>query len=429
MATSDFTCPLCGYKAPQPLFENVDEDQLRCRRCRGTFADPDAFSASASYADCDSLRPVTRFPFALHGDNAYIHVRDGYMALVVGGGQRRWVSARDCHITDLPGSIQVYYVCLSPQVTWGTQGIREFGAYGAARFSMTEEYVRAFYDGNGQVLALDDHLRRTMSHYATNFVRAEIDKQNIGLLERQDDYMGMLGEVEKGLSLVQIMPMGYRNAGGRVGTFSYYISGYEPEEPAAPQKESKPPVELLTPPKPTYTVREGVEEVFWKGRDRMERHKAGEVIGADSLRDVKRVFRFRRKEFDLPYGWGLYNQAHSASGYFSAQGTISFYIDSTVRLGELLSESKSWKEFDGQFFTNVLKKELSTAMKTIVGDISRKEDFDPEKMNSYLSAMSVSLTSLLNGEGLFGREPAFRQYGLRVKGADILGVTFYAVRR
>ena len=43
--------------------------------------------------------------------------------------------------------------------------------------------------------------------------------------------------------------------------------------------------------------------------------------------------------------------------------------------------------------------------------------------------MSVELTELLNGEGVHDREPAFRQYGLRVRQADILSIDFYSRRR
>ena len=108
MPTNDFVCPLCRYKAPLALFENMGEGQMRCRRCRSKFPDPNAYSAGVAYADCDSRRAVTRFPFSMNGSaGAVIRVRDGYMALISSGGQRRWVNEPNCRLPALSGASRV----------------------------------------------------------------------------------------------------------------------------------------------------------------------------------------------------------------------------------------------------------------------------------------------------------------------------------
>ena len=145
MAISEFTCPHCMYHAPLPYFVNEDDSKMKCMRCRSRFDDPNAYLADITYADCNCLRPVTRFPFALKGENTIIHVRDGYMALIVGAaGVRLWIEEKNCHITNMPDGFQLYFVCLKPNVTWGTDSLEKFGVYGNAQLSISQEYVKEF---------------------------------------------------------------------------------------------------------------------------------------------------------------------------------------------------------------------------------------------------------------------------------------------
>ena len=75
MEATRFTCPHCLYEAELHMFENMANGKLKCRRCRSEVQDPNAFSAQRTYADCDSHRAVTRFPFHLNGKDAMIRVR------------------------------------------------------------------------------------------------------------------------------------------------------------------------------------------------------------------------------------------------------------------------------------------------------------------------------------------------------------------
>ena len=162
---------------------------------------------------------------------------------------------------------------------------------------------------------------------------------------------------------------------------------------------------------------------------RPERHKARERIDANTLNGAEKLVRYLKKEFDFPYGWGIYDQPRPISGYYSAQGTISFFVDSTERLSLLLAKTRSWQEFEDQFFINVIKKELSSTLRDILNARIGRPGFDEQRIGDYLSTMSVEMTNLLNGEGSSAREPAFRMHGLRVKQADILSICFYTDRR
>ena len=85
------------------LFDNIDNGKLKCRRCRNTADDPNAYGAESTYADCDSRRVVTRFPFALDGRDAVIQVRQGYMALAVGNdGSTIWLRQLKNRISNMP---------------------------------------------------------------------------------------------------------------------------------------------------------------------------------------------------------------------------------------------------------------------------------------------------------------------------------------
>ena len=434
MATNSFSCPHCGYEAPLAWFENVGEGDLKCRRCRSRFPDPNAYLPGMAYADCDFLRPATRFPFSLDGASAMIHVREGYMALLSGGGGVRvWIEGPDCPVKDLPGDSHIYYVCLTPTVPWGTSGVEEFGVYGTAQLSLSRDYVKSFFGIDGSVSELEEHLRKLVNERVTEYVRSEIERNNINSLEHRDDYQRTLGTLEEGVSLTRIRPLGFRNAKGKTGSFSSVVSRDTQtgrSEPTVLLPTPPPPAEILKPPKKSYEIGSGVEELLLRGNSRPERHKAGERMDAERLRDVQKLIRYRSKEFELPFGWGVYNQTRPVSGYYSAQGTVSFYIDSTERLGLALDKTKSWKDFEDQFFTNVFKSEVSFWLRELLNSRFGRKDFDPNRIEDYLSAMSVELTDVLNGEGrAAGKEPAFRRFGLRVKQTDILGIDFYSVRR
>lgn len=431
MPVSDFTCPLCGYLAPQSLFENVDGNNIVCRCCRGKFRDPNAYTAGVSYADCDSQHPVTRFPFSLNGENSRIHVRNGYMALIAGNnGVRSWVEGQDRSVNDMTEGFQLYYVCLSPQIPWGVGGLEKFGAYGHVQVSLSREYVKEFFETNRNLLGLEEHLRKLINDRITGYMRSVIARNGAGLLEHKDEYQNILGVLENGVNIIRVTPVGYRSADKSTGAFSGYAPGGEQEENGAAQIDTKPAIDVIRPPKKSYTVAKGTEEYFICGLSKdNERHKSGERIDTDMLHGVVNIVRYGTKEFEFPFGWGLYNQPGSLSGCYAATGTISFYIDSTAKFGTLLSKSKSWQDFTESFFTNVLRQEISSALREIVFACAARKDFKPQEIGKYLSYMSVEMTDMLNGEGTSAKEPPFRKYGLRVKQTDILRIDFYDRRR
>ena len=382
MPANSFTCPYCMFEAPLSLFENVGGGELKCRRCRSRFEDPNAFSADTAYADCDSLRPVTRFPFSLKGKRAVIRVRDGYLAFLPGpGGQNLWIDGPEYTAEDLPAGSRVYYVCLTPRVTWGAGGAQEFGAYGSAQLTLTKAFVRSFCGQEGRLQALEDHLKKAVSGRVADFIRLETARQNTGMLEQRDGYLSTLGQIEEGVRLTRIDPLGFRNSAGKTGTFLSFLEGAGPEEEEAAVPPYKPPAELLKTPRSAYTVKTGTEDVLIRGMSRGERHKAGDVITLDTLRGAGRLIRFRSKTFELPFGWGIFNQTCQWPGYYAAQGTISFYIDSTEQMSLLLNKTKNWQEFEEQFYTNIFRKELSAALRDIlderIGRPGRSDAVDP----------------------------------------------------
>ena len=430
MPGSDFSCPCCLYSAPLSWYENVGEGYIRCRRCRSRIPDPNAFLPETSYADCDSLRPVTRFPFSLRRNSAAIRVREEYLALMTGAdGQRLWLEPRDGPVANLPIGCQLYYICLSPRILWGTSGVKEFGAYGAAQLSLTRRFVERYCRENQHIQMLNEYLQKAVSRWVSGYIEMVVSHQRISMLEQRDGYMSILGQIEEGVQLIRIDPMGFRNGKNRTGTFLSSFSDETIPEPTESTPTYRSPVDFLKTPKNSYSVKTGTEEVYIRDMQKMERHKAGEKMDEAGLRGVTRVFRFQTKEFELPYGWGIYNQTSQMPGYFSAQGTISFYIDSTERMTDLMNRTKSWQEFMEHFFINVLKNEMSTAMKAVLNAFLDKKRIDPHRISDHLSAMSIYLTNYLNGEDENARAPAFRPSGLRVKRADILGIDFYSGRR
>ena len=430
MRASDFVCPHCMYEAPLSMFENKGNGEMGCRRCRSTFKDPDAYEPDVAYADCDMTRPVTRFPFSLNEKNTVIHVREGYLAFLAGpGGQQQWIEERDRRFTDLADSFQLYYICLTPRVSWGVSEAEAFGAYGSAQLSLSKEYVKRFCSTQGQVLALEGYLRSQVNQYMTDFINLEVNRQHQALLENRDAYMSVMGELEEGCSLVRIDPMGYRSASGKTGSFSTYIFQEEQEELPDTLPRFRPPVEIISQPKTAHTVKNGVEEVLCYNSARLQRHKAGDLLDAGVLRGVDKLVRYPSKEFEYPYGWGIYNQPMSGLGFYSAQGTISFYIDSTESFSRLLYEARSWRDFEEQFFSNVLRRELQEALRDVLGALAAQQYFQQERIGDYLSVLSVDMTNRLNGESAEAKEPAFRRHGLRVKQTDIFSINFYAGRR
>lgn len=429
MEATRFTCPHCLYEAELHMFENMANGKLKCRRCRSEVQDPNAFSAQRTYADCDSHRAVTRFPFHLNGKDAMIRVRQGYMALLVGNdGTRRWLKEPNHHITNMPFDFQLYYVYLKPQISWGSQGIEEFGAYGIAHLALSQDYVEAFCEREGNVQTLEEHLRALTVRSITDYTRGMVQKNSQSVLKHSDGYISVLGVLEAGVSLTKIELKGYREANNYPVTLMLHTkhATADTEKPAAARHSA---VEKAGLPKKDYRIEDGVEEVFILHDGRMKRHKAGEQITADSLEKVEMRLRFFSKELDFASGWGLYNQVGSYTGYYSAHGTISFYIDSTERLSRLVVKPATWAAFEEEFFSNVLKKELSSALKSVLDIRIAQEGFDPARINEYLSTMSVSISDLLNGETNPPRKPAFMQYGLRVKRIDIDNVNFYTSRR
>lgn len=432
MANSQFTCPHCLYEAPLYMFENVNNGKLKCKRCCSNADDPNAYSPEITYADCDSRRVINRFPFLLDGENSVVFVQPDYMALVIGNdGSKTWLRDSVNRIDDMPGGFQLYHICLKPQINWGIKDIDDFGAYGVATLSLSPEYVESFCAQADYIHAFEEHLQSLVAGHITEYVRNLANWHSVTLLRHSDGYINALGVLAYGVSMTKIEPKGYRDADSRPVVLSVHNSQYtaagQQEDRLAPAM--KPPVEKTKPAKRDYTVEWGIEEVFIRNGYRTDRHKAGEVINVDSLQDVNVRLRFSSKEFEFANGWGLYNQECSIAGYFSAHGTISFYIDSTERMSQLVAKPSSWEVFEEEFFTNVLKKEAAGAIKGIIEARIVQKNFDPDRVSDYLSALSIEMTSMLNGETEPPRKPAFMQHGLRVKRVDIYNIDFYPVRR
>lgn len=428
MPTSLFTCPLCRYETALTLFKSLENARLKCPCCRNSFADPHTFDTKISYADCDSIQPVTRFPFTLNGTATMIHVDEKHMALVVGmDGRQFWLDGQDVFISDMPSGFQLYYVCLTPWISWGTNLPRGVGAYGRAQLSLRPEYILANFATQDALRGLTEHLRTLLCEQATAFVKAQSAARNLPLLEQKNGYEGMLGALADGVSVIRTDALGYRSANGYLRPFP----PQELQEDAENLADStiRDPVVFLQPAKKPYTVKTGMEDVFCTARGRFFRHKAGEEITPEALEDIQRVFRFRAKEFGFPNGWGLYNLTGPGTGYCSAHGTISFYIDSTEKLCALLSRTKSWDDFVENFSTNVLRSALNDALAGLIRSRIPPGDATPERIGAHLSSLSIALTNTLNGEEREHTKPAFRDNGLRVSRIDILHLDFYSSRR
>lgn len=430
MAINRIRCPHCLYEGSFGMFEIVDSSTLKCRRCRGRFEDPNTFAAGISYADCDSRKVVTRFPFSLNGNNAVIRVRGGYSALLVGNsGRQQWLKPGLHSVNDMPEGCQLYYVCLKPQITWGTHNSGGFGAYGIAQLMLSPDYAENYVRKQDHILSLESHLKYMMDSCVTVYVQRQEADSHQGVLEQRDGYLSVLGILESGVSITEIHPLGYRNSSGKTGAFPFFHTVEEMEEEEKSEVQARLPVESVRLPQEDYIVRTGVEDVLIRNPGKAERHKADEKIDQNMLRGVSKLFRYRSKEFEFPFGWGAGNQVCGAQGFFSANGTISFFIDSTEKLSLLLNRTEGWKNFEEQLFFNVIKPEISTAISGILRQRFGDSPADDTALRDSLSEMSVQLTSRLNGEGGTTKGPVFRQYGLRVRRADILTINVYSVRR
>ncbi len=423
------TCPLCKHEAPLYLFERVNGTQLGCKRCRSKFNDPNAYKPDATYADCDFRKPAYRFPFHMDGNNSIVTVRNGYNAIIVGNdGRERWLTTGEYKIGDMASGFQLYYICLKPRILWGTKGVEEFGAYGSATLSVSSEFAESCYAKDKNILRLEDRLKKMVDWCVTAFVRNEISQGNTALLERRTFYENTLGVLTEGVSMIQIELGGYRNARGETGFFPFsgYPSAHE-EEDASP--EINLPVEYMRIPGNDYTVKPGHEDVLVTLTGKRERHKAGDRIETVRLRNARKLYRFHSKQFEFPFGWGIFNNKLPSGKFFSANGTLSFYVDNTEIMSGYLETTKNWKEFEAQFFTGVIKPEISAAMGEIISEYIGSRGMGPLNVRKYLSEMSIDLTNVLNGENVNGGEPVFRKYGLRVNRADIMGIDLYCDRR
>ncbi len=425
------TCPNCRYEAPAYSYARLDNNMLKCRRCRGSFVDPEAYKREISYSDTDSSRVVNHFPFELNGLVSEIHVPDGYLAYVVGTSEQRGLLRSGIHkIESAYSNIQVYYICLNPRVIWGSTGINEFGVYGTAQLALTEEYVqdRLIKDSNF-LYTLEDDIKKLLCDHMSAYVKKRMKQVGAAVLIQQSGYDGAYGILTNGVRLLQVYPQGYRNAGLSSNTIASAMDYYDtPDVPIMPER-IKSPVTIEKIPIRPYTIAKGCEEVFLYSANRYERHKAGEQIDIKLLSGIKQLIKFTSKEFDFPYGWGIYKQTCALGGTYSANGTISFYVDSTYKMGTLVAQSGDFDRFSEQFFNDVLRKELAEKLKPLISRLSSRQGFDVSKINSSLSALSVDLVDALNGEGNTAGQNVFMRYGLRVSRLDILDICFNSYGR
>ncbi len=432
MAKFSLTCPNCLYEAPAQFFDIQPGNKLKCRRCRGSFDDPDAYRRDATYADCDFDAPVTEFPYALDGSNAFIRVREGYLAYLTGSdGRESLLESGLAHISDCAGNLNLYYICLNPVVVWGSVGIKDFGVHGTAQLSLSREFVRAgCLSDHNFVLTLEGQLKTLVCRHLTDYINNELKINSAQLLTQPGGYMAALGVLQDGVRLTRVNPQGYRNANSGAETIASFEHGARlPDtEDTAPEHEA--PIIKLSAGK-AYDVGKGDEDVFFFKNPRTPpaRHKAGEHISDDMLSGVEYILRFKSKHFEFPFGWGLYTQQSATSGSYCANGTVSFYVDSTEKVGDLVIRAGDYDKFVEQFFNDVLRKEFAYQLRELVNRYCARKGFDPANIASSLSALSVDLFEALNGEGFSqSRQNAFFRYGLRVSRLDILKLCFYDLR-
>ena len=426
-----FRCPLCLFEADLSTFPNMNDGMLKCRRCRGIFKDPSAYSSDYSYADCDSISVVYRFPFLLNKKQSIVRVRDNYLAIMIhDDGKTTWITNSDTSAVDRPGNFRLYYICLTPKLTWGSQSIKEFGAYGTAQVLLDRNYVIDYCKGEGQILTLEEHLKGILNRYLTGFIENELRHNHAALLEHRDGYTIALGKVREGIILQRIFPMGFRNAKNQAFTIAN-LSEYK-RVIGAPEKTLQPakaPVLQANVPRASYTVKGRTEEVFVCSNGKMERHKAGEIIDPKKLHGISIILRYQKKEFEFPCGWGMYNQSSIDGRLFSANGSIVFIIDSTEKLSSLYIKTKNWGDFEEKFYNSILRQEIVIAMKAVLNRYLEKASMTDEAIRNNLSTMSIELVNQLNGEIIPPKKPSFQVCGLRVKQIDIMDLCLYSNRR
>lgn len=422
-------CPNCRYESPASHFQRLDNSLIKCRRCRGSFADPDAYRNEISYADTDSDKLISRFPFEISGLNATVKVPEEYLAYVSGAGEQPKVfHSGTHHIKGEASRLQVYYICLNPCIVWGSAGTDGFGAYGTAQLSLTAAYVK---NGIGAELhslyALENRLKTLLCNHLSSYLKDRLRQHSAAMLTQPAGYDGALGTIEDGVRLMRIYPQGYIDANHAVSMVHYAADYSEASKDQEKQINIKAPVTIEKLPERPYVVAKGNEEVFLQGLNRYERHKSGEQIEPEKLKGIKQLIRYTAKEFAFPHGWGIYRQTCNIPGLYSANGTVSFYVDSTYKMGTLVAKSGGFERFAEQFFNDVLRKELAEKLKPLLNHLSAKQDFDANRIRSSLSALSVALTEALNGENLSNGQNAFARYGLRVSRLDILDIHFNSI--
>lgn len=424
-----FQCPLCTFEALPSAFVSIDGRRMRCPRCRGEFTDPNAYDAALAYADCDNPLPATRCPYQYGNRATVVNVRRNYLALVIDSeGNRQWLEEGRSTLPPSPGNLQLYFICLSPQIMWGA-AVETFGAYGKAQLSLSKDFVKQFCKTRIPVPALEDHVHRLVSQHIQERLQYEEESRRLTFYEFADAYAGLTGNVARGLQLTGVEALGYQTADGRNVAFPASAAAAPADEQHLAAPPEKPPVDIARPPARSYVVADRAEDIFFRGRDRPERHKAGETITEAMLHGVDKLIHFHRKEFTLTNGWGVYNQPLTGTQYLSAHGDVSFYVDSTLHLSSHLYDVASWRVFEEHLFTGVLRSLLGDALKTLISSRAGSGITNNENISAHLSSLSIDLTQLLNGEGPHAGEPMLRKYGLRVRTTDILGMTFYPDRR
>lgn len=427
MGVSNITCRNCLYEAPMCMFERKEHGRIKCRRCRGDF--DISYERNATYADCDSNKPITCFPFKLNGNNSKVYVRNGYAAFVLGhDGKISWLKDAENEISYMMDGFRLYYVCLAPQITWGTVNLPRFGAYGIAHLVLESKYVESCLNGINDIRGFEKKLKTLVSNHITDYALQLVQQHDIALLRTNDGYEGALGLLKKdkddnGFSLTKIELMGYHDGDNVEGTFNVRFQSFCKDEEESFFIPKTLPVTIAKPQQSMYTIEKGIEEVFVLNK-KMAVHKAGEIIDDKKLKGVTHVLRFSTKVFEFCNGWGIYNQMFEDSVHYSAHGTISFLIDDTKLLSSYLIDKTTWAEFAESLFSDVLKNAMSAKLKDALKARASRKDFSVNRIDKELSALSTDVKERLNEETTPHVDPAFARYGLRVSTVEIINITF-----
>ncbi len=427
--TEKTLCPLCGYAGASGSFVRRGGGRLSCCRCRQEFADPGAGGARMMYADCDSTRPCTRFPFAVETERVCVKAGESYVAIVwASDGQSSTVMPGKSRIFNRSEALGIDYICLKPHVIWGC-GNDSFGAHGTAVLNLSSKYALTRFAGeSARFEQLEAELESLLREHMKAFIVRQCSLGNAALLTQAGGYSQAAGALCEGVTLERVIPYGYRDAQGRKGRIaSAEFLSRAPERPSSPRVEIPSPLVRLALPADDYTVRENRELVVLIGSESL-RHKTGEVLRAGQLTKAEALIEFARKDFTFPFGWGLSGLNSESFGTFSANGDIAFYIDNTAVFARLFSRFHSFGEFCDSLYTSALKSAMAQALQCSVRKYSTLKGFHPEKLKVYLSELSIDLMKRLNGEASDEYEPAFRRLGLRVKSLDIDAMRFESAR-